>query len=84
MRVVLKSRRDERVVRRDDRVVKISGWSWDLENQYLWFRHFAGLDCVPLARSFTQHGRFGVLVLEYVEGSALHHEMVRTPRLRCP
>ncbi len=84
MRTVLKNGRDERVVRRDDRVVKISGWSWDLENQYLWLRHFAGLECVPRARSFSRHGRFGVLVLDFVEGQALHHEVVRAPERALP
>src|SRR5580658_5522322 len=84
VRVVLKNGRDERVVRRDDRVVKISGWSWDLENQYLWLRHFAGLECVPHARSFSRHGRFGVLVLDFVEGQALHHEVARAPEMALP
>ncbi len=79
MRTVLKSRPDGRLVRRDDRVVMISGRTFELESQYLWLNHFAGLGCVPRVRSFARHGRFGVLVREFVEGTPLHQELLQHP-----
>ena len=84
MRALLKTGRDERIVRRGDRVLKISSRPADLENQYLWLRHFAGLPCVPRVWSFARHGRFGVLTLEFVDGMPLHHELARNPDTALP
>ncbi len=79
MRQVLKEREGERVVRRDDRVFKISSLPADMENQFLWFRHFEGMPGVPRALSCSQHDGWGVLVIEYIEGQPLHRELALHP-----
>lgn len=84
MRQVLKEREGERVVRRDDRVYKISSVAADMENQFLWFRHFEGMPGVPRALSCSRHDGWGVLVLEYVEGTPLHRELPLHPGAELP